>query len=103
MAIGIERATAARAAADPARFFDVTYPELIADPIVTVRAVCESFGYPFGAEFEARARRRLAEDVQHQQGVHRYSLEQFGLDPAAVDERFAAYRDWAAAHLRLPI
>jgi LPS sulfotransferase NodH len=94
---------AARAAADPARFLDVTYPELVADPIGTVRAVCESFGYPFDAEFDARARRRLAEDLQHKHGVHRYSLEQFGLDPAAVDERFAAYRDWAAAHLRRPI
>ena len=103
MAIGIERATAARAAADPARFLDVTYPELIADPIGTVRAVCEYFGYPFGTEFEARARRRLAEDSQHKHGVHRYSLEQFALAPIAVDERFAAYREWTAAHLRRPI
>jgi len=103
MAIGIERALAARAAAHPARYLDVTYPELIADPIGTVRAVCDYFGYPFDTEFEARARRRLAEDPQHKHGVHRYSLEQFGLDPAAVDEQFAAYHDWAAAHLRRPI
>jgi len=103
MAVGIERAMAARASADPAQFLDVTYPELVADPIGTVRTICEYFGYPFDAEFEARARRRLAEDPQHKHGVHRYSLEQFGLDAAAVDERFAAYRDWAAAHLRRAI
>jgi hypothetical protein len=103
MAVGIEHAVAARAAADPARFLDVTYPQLIADPIGTVRGICEYFGYPFDAEFEARARRRLAGDPRHKHGVHRYSLEQFGLDPVAVDEQFAAYRDWAAAHIRRPI
>jgi hypothetical protein len=103
MAIAIERAVAARAAADPARFLDVTYPQLVADPIGTVRGVCEYFGYPFDAEFESRARRRLSGDPRHKHGVHNYSLEQFGLDPVAVDERFAAYRDWAAAHLRWPI
>jgi hypothetical protein len=103
MAVGIERAMTARAAADPARFLDVTYPELVADPIGTVRAICEYFDYPFDAEFESRARRRLAEDARHQKAVHRYSLGQFGLDAAAIDERFAAYRDWAQSHLRRPI
>jgi hypothetical protein len=103
MAIGIERAMAARAAADPARFLDVTYPQLVADPIGTVRGICDYFGYPCTAELEARARRRLAGDPRHKHGVHRYGLEQFGLGPVAVDERFAAYRDWAEAHLRRPI
>ena len=34
----------------------------------------------------------LAEHPQHAGGVHRYSLEQFGLDPSREAERFAAYR-----------
>ncbi|MBX6313202.1 MAG: sulfotransferase [Isosphaeraceae bacterium] len=99
MAVGIERAMKVRASADPARFFDVSYPALVADPIGTVRTLCAHFGYPCDATFETRMRRWLAENPQHKHGVHRYSLEQFGLDPDALNRRFAAYHAWRAAHL----
>ena len=41
---------------------------------------------------ERRMRRVLAEQPQHQHGVHRYALEDFGLEAGALAERFAAYR-----------
>ncbi|MEO6808094.1 MAG: sulfotransferase [Isosphaeraceae bacterium] len=96
---GTERALAARAAADPARFFDVAYPDLVADPVRAARAACEHFGYPCGDEYEARMRRWMAENPQHKHGVHRYSLDEFGLDPDEVRARFSVYRDWMAANL----
>jgi hypothetical protein len=100
IARGTERAIEARASADPARFHDVPYSALLADPVGTVRAVCRHFGYAFDDEFEARLRRWLAENPQHKHGVHRYSLEQFGLDPEAVNGRFARYRAWVAENVR---
>lgn len=99
MAAGPGRALAARATADPARFHDVAYSRLTADPIGTVRDACRHFGYDFTPEYEARARRWLAQNPQHKHGVHRYRLDDFGLDAATVDRHFAAYRDWLAGHL----
>jgi hypothetical protein len=99
MPVGPERAARARESADPARFLDVRYESLVADPVGTVREVCQHFGYDFTPEFEARARRYLAANPQHKHGVHRYSLDDFGLDPATVDRHFAGYNAWVAEHL----
>jgi hypothetical protein len=99
IAVGPSRTIAARAQADPSRFFDVPYPDLLVDPIGTVRAVCDHFGYEFGREYESRARHWLAANPQHKHGVHRYSLDDFGLDSATVNRHFAGYRDWLSEHL----
>ncbi|HXX92734.1 MAG TPA: sulfotransferase, partial [Planctomycetota bacterium] len=78
------------------RIIDVVYPRLLADPVGTVKAVYDRLGYPFTAAFEGRMRSWLAENPQHKHGVHRYSLEQFGLDPARVE---AATREYRATRL----
>jgi len=98
LAAGTERMIDSRAAAaDPSRFFDVHYADLVADPISTCRDIYAHFGYEFTPEFEAAARRHLAENPQHKHGVHRYCLDDFGLDPAAVEAKFTRYREWLAA------
>lgn len=99
VAVGPDRVIATRARFDPARFFDVTYPQLTADPVGTARAVCEHFGYDFGPGYESRARAWLAAHPQHKHGVHRYSLDDFGLDAATVNGHFEAYNAWRAGHL----
>ena len=61
-ASGLERFGAERARHDPARFFDVAYDDLVADPVGTAEAVYAHFGLPFsGAAADAMralARRR---------------------------------------------
>lgn len=94
MAAGPERAIDARATLDPARFLDVRYESIVADPVGSVRAACRHFGYDFTPEYEARTRRYLAENPQHKHGVHRYSLEELGLNAAEVDARFTRYNRW---------
>jgi Sulfotransferase family len=91
-----ERMIAVRAGLDPARFLDVSYERLVADPISTIREACRHFGYDFTPEYEARARRYIAENPRHKHGAHRYCLEDFGLDEATVNHHFADYRDWLA-------
>lgn len=86
------RAEAARAKIAGPRIMDVTYPALVADPIGTVRAIYDRFGYPYAPEFEQRMRAWLAANPQHKHGVHRYSLEQFGLDRERVVVATDAYR-----------
>ena len=99
MAVGPNRTMKVRETADPARFFDVRYENLIADPIGTVREVCGHFGYDFSPSHEGRARRYLADNPQHKHGVHRYSLSDFGLDADTVNAHFAPYRNWVAEHV----
>lgn len=53
---------------------------LVKEPVNTVRKLYEYFGYEFDAGLEKRILEWLAENRQHKHGVHRYSLEQFGLD-----------------------
>ncbi len=93
---GPRRAIADRAVADPSRFLDVAYPQFVAEPIETVRSICQHFGYDFGPEYEARARRYLAANPRHKRGAHRYALGDFGLDEAAVARQFPDYREWLA-------
>ncbi len=91
-----ERMIADRAALDPARFLDVSYERMVADPISTIREACRHFGYNFTPEYEARARRYIAQNPRHKYGVHRYRLEDFGLDEATVNHQFTDYRHWLA-------
>ncbi len=76
---------------DPARFIDIHYKDLVQDPIGTVRNMYEHFGYKYEDRFEERMRKWLAENSQHKHGVHRYSLEQFGLDQNTVESYFTDY------------
>jgi hypothetical protein len=66
-----QRMIAARARLDPARFLDVSYERMVADPISTIREACRHFGYDFTPECEARARRYVAENPRHKHGAHR--------------------------------
>jgi hypothetical protein len=38
--------------------------------------------------------RYLAQHSQHRYGEHRYTLAQFGLNPAEETRRYTAYRDY---------
>ena len=69
-----ERMIAARTALDPARFLDVSYERMVADLSLI----------------------HISENPRHKHGVHRYRLEDFGLDEATVNHQFADYRHWLA-------
>jgi len=87
---GLARFTAERARHDQARFCDVRYDDLVADPAGTVEAIYGHFGLPLtGAA--ADAIRSLAAASSRAQGEsgHRYALDDFGLAGEEVDERFA--------------
>jgi hypothetical protein len=91
---GVDLFMAARDRHDPAHFFDVAFDDLARDPVGTVEAIYRHFDLPWDDEVRAAVQ---AEDVAgrsgHRAPAHRYSLDDFGLTPEEVDERFAAYRD----------
>ncbi|HEU4429731.1 MAG TPA: sulfotransferase, partial [Myxococcota bacterium] len=88
------RAGAAARAAHPereAQFFDLAYPDLVADPVGSVKRIYERFALPFSSDFEARIRAFLADNAQDKHGVHKYAPEVFGLDAAQLERRYAFY------------
>ncbi len=99
LAASVEWALDARTAVDPSRFFDVSYPTLLDDPIGVARAICQQFDYRFDGAAEERMRGWLAVNPKGKHGPHRYDLADFGLDAATINDRFASYRDWLATHV----
>jgi hypothetical protein len=88
----VTRAMAVRDRTPPGVCLDVAYADLLADPLKQARRVCDFLGLPLSAEVEASMRHWIAENPQHRRGVHRYRLEDFGLDRAALEQRFEPYR-----------
>lgn len=76
------RATAARQEADPERFIDVSYRDLVADPAGTAAQVLARLGMDHRPHVPARDRRTPD---------HLYTLERYGLDSASVHRAFADY------------
>ncbi len=83
---------AARERHDAAHFYDLAYQDLVRDPVGTVESIYRYFGLPWSDEERAAV---AAEDAASRSGhrapAHRYSLADFGLSEAEVDERFAEY------------
>lgn len=88
----IERMLRVRDVLPAERVRDVRYADLLRDPCGMVRRIYEHFGLSVSAQMEAGMRRWLEAHRQHQHGVHRYSLEQFGIQREELDRTSAAYR-----------
>jgi hypothetical protein len=82
----------ARERHDPAHFYDVEYRDLVRDPVGTVEAIYRYFDLPWSDDVRAAV---TAEDEASRSGhrapSHTYSLADFGIAEAEVDERFADY------------
>jgi hypothetical protein len=73
-----------------ARIFDIAYAEVVADPVGAVSRIHRHFDLPFTAEHEARIRAKVERDRAERSESHRYSPEDFGIDPTMTD--FPDYR-----------
>jgi len=69
----------------------VLYPELIADPAATVRAVLKAFGERVPPDLQQRVDTHLADHPRHKHGKHDYSLERFGLNTDDLEPYAADY------------
>jgi hypothetical protein len=87
----MRRLLASRERAGEARFADVHFHALVADPIATVAAAYARLGLPFTAEAERAMRAHAAANPRGRHGEHRYQLEDFGLDAGGVRVAFGTY------------
>jgi NAD(P)-dependent dehydrogenase (short-subunit alcohol dehydrogenase family) len=92
----IERSLAVRDGgaghAGGASFIDVSYYDLLDDPLAEVRRIHAHAGTTLSPEAEVAMKAVLARDTQHRYGRHVYRTRDFGLSPAGIEETFAAYR-----------
>ena len=89
---GLSRMATTRAQWPQEQFVDLDYRALLADPFGAVEQVYDRCGLELTALARARMSEFLSSHVQHAGGVHRYSLDQFGLDPDREAARFATFR-----------
>jgi hypothetical protein len=75
----------------PEQFHNVDYRRLVSDPIATVRGVYNKFGLTLMPDIAAEMQAWLNDNPQNKHGVHRYSLEKFGISEAEVQKIFADY------------
>ncbi len=74
-----------------ARFYDLHYRELAADPVAAVSGIYAHFGETLSPVAETRMRAHLAAHPKGEHGAHAYTLADFGLRETDVRDRFAAY------------
>jgi hypothetical protein len=89
----VARAMQVRDRMPPGSFLDVAYPDLLEDPIKQVGRIREFLELRPSSGADAAMQRFLAAHPQHKDGVHRYRLEDFGLDRARLELRFESYRN----------
>jgi hypothetical protein len=81
----------ARAPDRATRFFDVHFPDLLADPLACVRRIYAHFDLELTGETQRRMARFLEANRRDRHGAHRYAPETFGIDPARDASRFEEY------------
>ncbi len=90
-ATSLERGLAARDAADPSRFVDVTHDDFVADGLGVAARIHDHFDIETSAEARADLEAHVEANPQGKHGRHEYALADYGLTEAQVLERFAPY------------
>jgi hypothetical protein len=76
------------------QLFDVRYPELVREPLAMVRRIYEFFDLELTPAAQAAMQRFLQANPKNKDGVHRYSLEEFRLNPQEERRCFQFYLDF---------
>ena len=88
----LKRSMAIRNSGNADAFVDVSYYDLLANPIDEVRRIYRHAGIDFTREAEIAVSAASGKNTKDRHGKHYYSLSSFGLEPDRVDETFDFYR-----------
>lgn len=95
----VRRLLAVRARIGEARFADVHFHELVADPLATIARAYARLGLPLTPEAERRMAAYARANPRGRHGEHRHRPEDWGLERAAVHGAFRAYTDRCGVRL----
>jgi hypothetical protein len=74
-------------------FIDVSYYDLLDDPVREVERIYAKAGIVFDETTRAAVSTTKKKNVQHRYGRHRYGLADFGLSPEQIEHEFGFYRE----------
>ncbi len=89
----VERALQVRKA-HPQAFVDVSYYDLMQDPLQQVERIYAHAGLKLDERARTAMQASRQQNRQNKHGKHRYQLEDFGLSASAVNTRYARYREY---------
>lgn len=72
-------------------FYDVRYPDLVSDPIGTIKNMYDAFGIELSQEALIKMKKFVKENPQGKHGKHFYTLEKYGLDEKEIKEKYGHY------------
>jgi hypothetical protein len=75
------------------RFLDISYHDVMANPVRTVERIYRRFGLEMSEAHRSAIATWLAQNPQTKHGVHRYAMDEFGLSREATNRQFADYLD----------
>ncbi len=75
------------------RFLDVSYHDVMADPVHALERIYARHGLKMKPEHVQAIRQWLADNPPTKHGTHKYSTDEFGLEPAMVNRQFKDYVD----------
>ena len=87
----LERSMEVRNSGNADAFVDVSYYDLVSNPIDEVRTIYRHAGIEFTERAENASAALAARDVKDRHGKHVYSLSSFGLNAEEIDRHFAFY------------
>ncbi len=87
-----ERAMATRARVHDRGFVDVSYYDLIEDPLAEVERIYGAAGMVLTSESRKLMEASRKVNPQHKYGRHTYALQDFGISKDAIESSFANYR-----------
>ena len=76
------------------RFFNVLFSDLARDPLSVVQGIYEHFNRELSDEARQAMLHFIAKNPKDRNGVHHYSLEEFGLNREEERCRFKFYTDY---------
>lgn len=91
--LGMRRMIAFRDAGNENRFFDIHFGPFQKDPFPTLERLYAFLGEPLTDEARSRMKAWRDSTPKDKYGVHEYHPAEFGLDVAALRERFHFYAD----------
>lgn len=81
------------------RFIDVAFKDFMSDPMVQIDRIHAHFNRPLPASSKNAMQQYLENRPRNKYGVHRYTLDEFGLSKTNHNPLFTAYRNHFAPYL----
>jgi hypothetical protein len=76
-----------------ATFYDMQFSDFVADQFAVVSDIYAAFDLPMTDAGARRMRAFIADNPKGKHGVHNYTPDEFGIDPAVIRRDFAPYID----------